>query len=313
MATTTTTEPVVTLQKPLGSDIYDVEVFNGNFRLIEQYLNRFVTLTNIGLKVFYYPESSSKFDIDAAPTGIHVCDRLAEDNLLGTYPTAKKTYFQVLTVDDNNTDKSRSQLYFDMSNPEKTALYFRCKTSERGASAVWSNWRIVGGSNQDPDGDAGAGSGGVKVGLFVSYPDSINIDATSSGVYICQDLGTNNVQGLPKELATCKNFQLVCYGEQDNKSIVTQVITNLDYDNKLISYSRYKHKDGDGNWQWSEWVQGYGSNISGSGGGGSGDIDTTSYKIVYDDGTEDPPLPDDALGTQFAIVLVNSDGSIVTE
>lgn len=235
----------ITLQKPLGTDIYDIDVFNSNFNIIETYLNQLISGSTSGLKVYTYPGTSDMFNIDTAITGIHVCNNLDISNLSGTYPgDNNKWYFEVLSILSDTT--ASVQQYIDMTE-EHNKLFIRSKLP----NSTWTAWSEIG--------SGGGGGGGTTSGIEVMYVSSLNVDTTDSGIYMCDGATITGI--LPTDLSSTKLIQVMSYGNGDNVA-KTQIITNLaNGENK--TYSRVKYKNTAGNFVWSDWQvgSGGGSNI----------------------------------------------------
>lgn len=213
----------ITLNKPLGTDIYDVNVFNQNFTIIEQYLNNFQTDSDNSIYMYYYPEHSSVIDIDNLEPGFHICDDLLVENLKGTYPSDdSKVNFEVLSFGKDGT--SKVQLYIDMSY-SNNKVYIR---SWIQTGSAWTSWKDI-------------SSGLSTSSLEVTYVEGTNIDNTENGIYFIE-----NPQGtLPPDITTT-NIQITTYGENEKNK--TQLLTDLTT-NKV--YTRVYNTDSN---SWSEWT-----------------------------------------------------------
>lgn len=138
----------ITLQKPQGTDIYNIDIFNQNSVIIEQYLNQFLGDTDISLKVYHYPEFSSSINIDNLVTGVHICDNLQLTNMSGTFPntqedgtTTSNVYFTILDIGDTNSNSSKLQIYIDYSY-DHNKIYLRRQILN---TATWTNWFDISG------------------------------------------------------------------------------------------------------------------------------------------------------------------------
>lgn len=230
----------VTLQKPLGSDVYNIDVFNSNSAIIEEYLNRLTNESEIGLKVYYYPETAEVFNIDTAVTGIHICNNLDSGNMQGVYPSAdSQWYFEVLSF--IKTGMSCCQLYIDMSEGHNN-LYVRSKLPD----SAWTTWTTVG---------TGGGGGTTGGGLNVIYTSEINLDTSDSGIYICSDATVTGT--LPAEMASSKLYQVINYGS-GNGVPKSQTITNIENGSNK-TYSRVMYKNESNNFVWSDWKEASGA------------------------------------------------------
>ena len=239
----------VVLQKPLGTDIYDIDVFNSNFTIIEKYLNQLVSDTSSGLKVYYYPETSETFNVDTATTGIHICNNLDVANLLGTYPGDNtKWYFEVLSFISETSVSV--QLYIDMTEGHNK-LYIRSKLP----NAEWTSWTGTGSSS------GGGGGGGTTSGITVMYVSSLDLDTVDTGIFMCDGAALTGT--LPDKLDSIAQIQLICYGS-GNDAIKTQVLTDVANGNDK-TFTRVQYRTESGQFAWSTWVavgSGIGSDIS---------------------------------------------------
>lgn len=241
----------VVLQKPLGTDIYDIDVFNSNFTIIEKYLNQLVSDTSSGLKVYYYPETSETFNVDTATTGIHICNNLDVANLLGTYPGDNtKWYFEVLSFISETSVSV--QLYIDMTEGHNK-LYIRSKLP----NAEWTGWTGTGSSS----GGGGGGGGGTTSGITVMYVSSLDLDTVDTGIFMCDGAALTGT--LPDKLDSTAQIQLICYGS-GNDAIKTQVLTDVANGSDRM-FTRVQYRTESGQFAWSTWVavgSGSGSDIS---------------------------------------------------
>lgn len=242
----------VVLQKPLGTDIYDIDVFNSNFTIIEKYLNQLVFDASSGLKVYYYPETSETFNVDTATTGIHICNNLDVANLLGTYPGDNtKWYFEVLSFISETSVSV--QLYVDMTEGHNR-LYIRSKLP----NAEWTGWTGTGSSS---GGGGGGGGGGTTSGITVMYVSSLDLDTVDTGIFMCDGAALTGT--LPDKLGSTAQIQLICYGS-GNDAIKTQVLTDVANGNDKM-FTRVQYRTESGQFAWSTWVaadSGSGSDIS---------------------------------------------------
>lgn len=231
----------IVLQKPLGTDIYDINVFNSNFTIIEKYLNQLVFDTSSGLKIYYYPETSKTFNVDTATTGIHICNNLDVANLLGTYPGDNtKWYFEVLSFISETSVSV--QLYIDMTEGHNK-LYIRSKLP----NAEWTSWTGTGSSS----------GGGTTSSITVMYVSSLNLDTVDTGIFMCDGAALTGT--LPDKLDSTAQIQLICYGS-GNDAIKTQVLTDVANGNNKM-FTRVQYRTESGQFAWSTWVAAGGSDI----------------------------------------------------
>lgn len=248
----------IELLKPLGSDIYDVGVFNQNATIIEQYLNQAIEFISegSGIKCTYYPESSTEINIDNLSAGIHICDNLELADIQGTFPTEEsKVHFEVLSF--GKEDTSNFQLFVDLVSG---TLYSR--TQKPGDA--FTTWAEIGEGGDNPDPTPG---GGGSVGLRVRYPSTINLDTVTSGIYICRGVEITG-GSLPDKMTGATEFQLMSFGTPTSTG--TQTIIDMT-DGKNAAYSRVRYIDKtSGALTTSAWIAGMGGTSGTAGGGGSG-------------------------------------------
>lgn len=213
----------ITLNKPLGTDIYDINVFNQNSTIIEQYLNNFQSNFNNSIYIYYYPGYSSVIDIDNLVAGFHICDDLLIENLKGTYPNDdSKVNFEILSFGKDET--SKLQIYVDMSYSHNK-LYIRSWTKTENN---WTEWKSI--SEGSTSGD-----------LNIEYIDSYNINNLNSGIYFIK----NPTGDLPETIT--ENIQITSYGETGKSK--TQTLIDINNNNL---YHRIYDADSD---SWSIWKQ----------------------------------------------------------
>lgn len=254
----------ITLNKPLGTNIYDIAVFNANFSTIERYLNNFETQISEGIKV-YYP---STINIDGKlESGIYICDNLQDSQLNGTFPSGiqGKQNFELVSYGEKGKS-TVTQLFIDMTNYSSTNnIYFRCYVQDVTEETIsWSNWKSITSTN---------GGSSESQNVFVKYPTSIDINNLDSGIYLCYNL-TNIAGTFPNEVTNKSAFQIISYGDIDKESnIKTQVLTDLTNGNN-ISYTRCYYNTSSG-FTWSAWKL----VNEGGGGGGTGDVTAAGDNI----------------------------------
>ena len=225
----------IKLLKPLGTDIYDIDVFNYNATTIETYLNKLVAGDEISLKVYYYPKDSTTFNIDTCLSGVHICDNMLFDNISGAFPDeSSKSNFEVMSL-GSEPGNSTVQLLFDLSNNNKYITYFRAKLPN---SDDWSSWVKI-----------ATGSGSTSEGVQIIYTDEIDIDEVGTGIYMCKDATVTGV--MPAELIDKSLFQLISYGDDDNGP-KSQTLIDLKHE-PGTQYTRYKRQLPNGEWAWTKW------------------------------------------------------------
>lgn len=225
----------IKLLKPLGTDIYDIDVFNYNATTIETYLNKLVAGDEISLKVYYYPKDSTTFNIDTCLSGVHICDNMLFDNISGTFPNeSSKSNFEVMSL-GSKPDSSTVQLLFDLSDTNKYITYFRAKLPN---SNDWSSWVKI-----------ATGSGSTSEGVQIIYTDEIDVDEVGTGIYMCKNATVTGV--MPAELIDKSMFQLISYGD-DTNGPKTQTLIDLKHE-PGTQYTRYKRQLPNGEWAWTKW------------------------------------------------------------
>lgn len=243
----------IVLQKPLGTDVYDIDVFNSNSTIIEKYLNQLTTNDEKGLKVYYYPETSEVFNIDTiTESGIHVCDDLLLENLLGTYPDdLAKWYFGVLSFGKDGT--SSAQLFFDLH--EEGKMYWRSKNKD---ATAWSAWTGVGSDTGEIVSS--------NYNIFY-YEDPVDVKTLKSGVYLCKAVDIlsagddDSVLSYYLQASASLNLhaEIIVHGNSDENNFCVQKINletevpRVDHTRRMLSFMRYKNPDESGNYVWSSW------------------------------------------------------------
>lgn len=132
----------IELQKPLGTDIYDIDVFNANSTTIENYLNQLVNSSDISFKIYSYPKYNTAINIDDLIVGIHICNNLLASDITGTLPDPNSgIYFVILSIKDDTSDY---QIFFNASN-SSNEIYIRSKIPNNdGTLSEWSDWKKLG-------------------------------------------------------------------------------------------------------------------------------------------------------------------------
>lgn len=104
----------ITLQKPLGNDIYDISVFNENATLIENFLNN-LDIDSNNLK--FYNNKNVQTDLTNITDGLYLCSK---NSITGTLPNNSSDNFLILKTDNNQwyipCDSSSTKQYRSLSN-----------------------------------------------------------------------------------------------------------------------------------------------------------------------------------------------------
>lgn len=113
----------ITLQKPLGSDIYDISIFNENATLIENFLNN-LDIDSNNLK--FYNNKNVQTDLTNITDGLYLCSK---NSITGTLPNNSSDNFLILKADNNQwyipCDFSLTKQYRSLSN------------------STWSTWTYI--------------------------------------------------------------------------------------------------------------------------------------------------------------------------
>lgn len=149
----------INLLKPLGTDIYDINIFNENATTIENYINQLLDHLDISvegavtLQVVRYNEntvpSGTIINIDELQDSIAIC-RTPDSGFGGTLPTVATETFIILTL--NDTGNMSYQILFDASLNNSNKLYSRIKPS----GEAWNKWKDLSG---------GGGGGNIELKL----------------------------------------------------------------------------------------------------------------------------------------------------
>lgn len=256
----------IILQQPLGTDEYNVGVFNANFQIIQDYLNKFNSQFTSGLEVKYPTE----ININTVDNGIYICDFTDESKATGTYPIGilGKQNFIVISY-GLYQETSQVQFFADMT-------YSRNKTYIRYAkdNSEWSQWTELGN---------GSGAGGSYTLQHPSVLNLNNINYTS--IYVCSkfqgDIPWDNsyVDHESGAYATTDNSCFIFhYGDESDLPMYQRFIrVNTDTSGKCIEYTRFKNTTNTttdpitGHDGWTAWKE-----ISS---GGSSDIEVSVVEL----------------------------------
>lgn len=259
----------IVLQQPLGTDEYNVGVFNANFQIIQDYLNKFDSQFTSGLEVKYPTE----ININTVDNGIYICDFTDESKATGTYPTGilGKQNFIVISY-GLYQETSQVQFFADMTySKNKTYVRYAKDNSE------WSQWT-----------ELGNGSGTSGSNYTLQYPNILNLNYINyTSIYACNqfqgDIPWDNSYVDPESgaYATTDNSCFVFhYGDESSLPIYQRFIkVNTDASGKCIEYTRFKNvlkttvdDQTAGHDGWTAWKE-----ISS--GGGSSDIEISVVEL----------------------------------
>lgn len=265
----------VVLQKPLGTDVYNIEVFNSNSTEIEKYLNQ--ALTNIqdineqlaggitNSTIPYFNHLGKQLNIDM--TGIEFGIYLVEFNLLqGTLPIMIGTNNYTLFL---NIPVVSGIIYQRLIPFNNDITYQRQFTNEK-----WDAWTGVDAVVQHFD-EITEQLGYIrplsaKLGLQLKenkfetfYPTALDIDNPEQGIYVCDNIPTASLNGtFPTNLISKEHFILINFGGKNSTSEF-QLYTDLSYSiNNIYIRSRTKEE-----LAWSIWTKVNGETSGGTSGG----------------------------------------------
>lgn len=222
----------IVLQQPLGTDEYNVGVFNANFQIIQDYLNKFNNQLVSSLEVKYPTE----ININTINNGIYICDFTDESKATGTYPIdiLGKQNFIIVSY-GLYQETSQVQFFADMTQSKnKTYIRYAKDNSE------WSQWTELGDGNET--------SGGNYVLQYPNTLDLNNINHTS--IYVCSQFqgnipwdNNNYISPESGVYATTNNSCFIFhYGDESNLPIYQRfIVVNIDASGKCIEYTRFKN------------------------------------------------------------------------
>lgn len=218
----------IVLQQPLGTDEYNVGVFNSNFQIIQDYLNKFDSQLTYSLEVKYPTE----ININTINNGIYICDFTDESKATGTYPTdiLGKQNFIVISY-GLYQETNQVQFFADMTN--KTYVRYAKDNSE------WSQWT-----------ELGNGSGTSGDSYILQYPNTLNLNNINrTSIYVCSQFQGNipwdNSYISPESgvyATTNSSCFIFHYGDESNSPIYQRfIMVNTDASGKYVEYTRFKN------------------------------------------------------------------------
>lgn len=245
--------PHITLQQPLGTDIYNISVFNTNFQTIEDVINSLQDLVGE-----FEGDLDGKYPLTYITSNTTNIDSGLQDGVYyltvtpsGTLPSGVTGPNSMIFVSNINGDTSEF-LYAPDGN-----IYHRY------AGGDWKQLTvdIVDNlSSQERTAALSANQGYIlnrdKVGIYFKNDNtgnnSINIDNITSGVYICD--GTSVTGTLPDYMSIStttpdtNNFILESYGTTGSTSAV-QYLNDTKMDIQAV---RFGYLNGS-TWSWNTW------------------------------------------------------------
>ena len=268
----------ITLQQPLGSDIYSIAVFNSNAQLIEENINNM--LSSIENIENILPTKYNIINLTSSDT----IDIILNNNVYYILDTVNGTY-------PNNTTKENSIVFVigdEISINIQTLVTNNGKIYQRSITntTVINDWQSLTNTvvddliTQDVNQALSANQGyilnnsklDIKYVNSTSTPNSIDIDSISSGIYVCDGI---EITG------TLPDFMPISTGESaiNNKIVIEsegkigetttkQIITN----GSLLGQAIRTGSIVSDAWTWSDWKPIAIGDGSGSGGGGNNNI-----------------------------------------
>lgn len=268
----------INLQQPLGTDIYNISVFNSNAQVIQDAVNtaqEAIDLINSILpnKFPFSYITTTETDIDSVDLtdGIYYLSIQPS----GTLPENIPSTNNILIISNINNSLSEYLLTSDGK------LYQRTVTTSTVDSWKQITVQIVDNlTTQDENQALSAKQGYIlnnnKITLFyhnISNPDtnSINFDNADSGIHICD--GTSISGTIPDFISidtsnpTNNNFIFESYGKIGETAVLQRISnTRISQQGTRVGYVDSTSS----NWVWKEWLT---INIGETGGGGGGDSD----------------------------------------
>ena len=256
----------INLQKPLGTDIYAVSVFNSNAQIIQDAVNGLLTdveniETELPKKYPFYIITSSTFNIDNISNlenGIYYL----QTNPAGTLPDNLPNTNNILINSKNGNNGSQ---YLFTSNG---IVYQRDLTNSSVSAWQTQSVTIVDNlTTQEANVALSAQQGYVlnqkKLDVFYyTTGNTIDFDNIASGLYICDNV--NIIGTIPDFIYIVNNtnhFIFESYGKINQTSVI-QRISNAEMTQQGI---RVGYVGTDNTWIWSQWIN---YNLGNSGGGG---------------------------------------------
>lgn len=255
----------IVLDKPLGTDIYNVGVFNANSTVIENNLNKL--LRDVAEIQEILPgkldyRKVSNLDLDTI-TGDAIY--FVNGNLSGDLPATNLATSGHVVICYQDGSKKIIILFTSDGR-----LYFKNTLNGKWISSTPSLTDDL--DTGDPDSAMSAAAGkwlkDHKLSLFrPTEEDALDINNLECGAYVVHSL--NNLEGdLPVVMDyTEKDFTILSLGERDK--VCAQVIWSSQYG---IAYTRTGHVNEETNeFEYTDWRSLMGGGSSGGGGGGASD------------------------------------------
>nr|CAI9751287.1 tail protein [uncultured phage]CAI9752143.1 tail protein [uncultured phage] len=242
----------ITLAQPLGTDVYNIEVFNNNAKIIETAVNEQETDIN-NLAIQLSGKYNCYFSTPSLDTvlldGIYY---LKSKPAVATYPDGISDENNIVISLITNTGANlQTLLTSDAKIYQRTVSGSNTLTDwVTTTTAVVDN--LVSNSVKDP---LSANQGRIlnETKLQVDYPSSLNLDQATTGLFICD--GTATTGNIPANTqisstnATNNHYVLECFGKTQDTSVLQRL---SDVTTSTVVY-RFGSKNIEGNWVWASW------------------------------------------------------------
>lgn len=259
----------ITLQKPLGSDVYNVGVFNENATEIEEVLNPLIENVNTILEElpnkYYFKILQSTDTINTTlSNGIYYLPT----KTVGTLPTGAATVNNIIISIQGISANSSTQ-YLLTSDGQ---IFKRNTTGATMYSWTQMSAKVVDNLESTENSAALSANQGrildkLKFNIiYLSTGESIDFDAIDkSGIYVCDGVSVSASE-LPSSLdfttPEYNHFVFTHKGNITNHTVIEQNLTT-DKNQQFVRTGVYDESIG---YNWSEWL------AVGSGGGSGSDI-----------------------------------------
>lgn len=263
----------ITLQQPLGSDIYSIAIFNSNAQIIQEAINTLQTsVENINeilpnkFQYFIVTDTSINIDSTTLENGIYYMSNTPSGTLPDNLPSTNNILI------NSNLNDNLSQ-YLLSSNGK---LYQRTVTSNSIGTWGLMTVQIVDSLDiQDSQLALSANQGYVlnknKISIYYynnNETDSLDVDNVESGIYVCDNIQiTGTLPGyiiIDNDNPTNNHVIFETYGNID-ESIVVQYLIDKITQTQSTRLGYIDTTTATPNFIWTDWSR---INIGESGGGG---------------------------------------------
>ena len=261
----------ITLQQPLGIDVYSITVFNNNFQQIQTSVNTLLTdIENINTvlpnKFPFQYVTTTDFNVDSIDNtdGIYYLTILPS----GTLPTGIPETNNILIISKNSNNVLSEYLLISDGS-----IYQR----EISNSAI-NEWKTITAQvidnldSQNANASLSANQGYIlnqnKINIYylnTDNPDNnmLNFDNAEPGIYICDGTATSgsipNFSNISSTTAENNHYIFESYGKISETAVLQRVtdVTNTSQGMR-VNYLN------NSSWTWTTW-QSFGSSSGGSG------------------------------------------------